>query len=686
MGKNTKKKNTEKKDTRMDLPVYTQTLLDMLTICNTRVPLNSPLSDQDNKNILNMCIDLYDATANYRQTYDDCHKLINTTLSKYNYQPRIPGKSSDPQAMQNLPYEIKILIYTMAYKAFELYDKASPAIKKTVIKPSQKGILEYIGTPLTASNYQCYKLSPKTFTQFGLSPKVFYDINNYKQINLPSTYAGAKVRYLGYALNHLVAYAGTIDNYVDLFGGSASAYMAVTKTNNVDYYINEYDFFVINYYNVIMNDTLYKAYISKLCTDRNKLQAHIPAGTAVIEGKNLFKSYQNVENKWRSKYPTGNYDQVNNGILQKNSNWQLYETEDKDEKVNAAVAYTYIHSFTVTGGSHTAGAINNSSIRKFCDFDAKEYDKLHAHMKRLKGIYNSDMLSNNEFLIEYFTDKASGKYQAIKTMAKSMRNEDIPDVSEEEEELLRLFEKDSNGKPRSFCTLFYSDSPYLATRDYQAGSINVQQMKDLIERLAIASQNKSHFIFSCRASKTIEDTTYQALQIEEYKASIDLHNPNRLNGDVVLDTNVIYENTEELIPCSTHDYGRLLKVNAKKTLEKISELLSQNNDIYQYIFKEFENNSKDYYVLACMETNRFKVTSANIETMLKVMLPIEVFITDYDFICPLDYTDAQGKTYRFNKYTISQFCNLLDDNMFKSSKKYDIVRNSNDSQSGYSFQ
>lgn len=677
-------KKSKAKDTRrMSYSAYRKTLRKMLELC--KVPLKRRLSQQECNTIWNMRITLYDATGNYQQIYEDCHKLVNTTLSNHNYQPRVPGKPRHPNAMEHLPYEIKNLIYTMAYKAVELYDKAPSATKKIVKKPSQKGILDYISTPLTASNGQCCKLSLKTFTQFGISPKIFYAINNYKQITLPSTYPGAKVRYLGYALNHLVAYAGTVDNYVDLFGGSASAYMAVTKTNNVDYYINEFDFFVINYYKVIIDDTLYKNYIRELCKVRNKLRPHIAAGTAVTESKSFLKHCEKVEKQWRSKYPGSNYDQLVNGAIQKSANWQLYASESPNEKIDAAVAYTYIYSFTGAGGSPSSGAINNSSIKKFCNFDVKEYDKFRAHMKRLKEVYNSDMLTDNEFLIDYFTDKAPVKFQTVEATAKSMRNGSTPDLSDEAKKLLRLLGKDSNGRPRNFRTLFYSDSPYLATTGYKSGGINKRQMKDLIKKLTTASQNGSHFIFSCRASKTIEHHNYY-----KFLTLIDLKKPDRTNGDIVLDTETVYNYDYIYKSIYNGHLEERVGFDQKPSMEKVCELLSQNNNIYQYIFKEFENHSENYYVLACYEINGFKKTrdgieNANIDIMLKTLMTVEVFITDYDFVCPLDFTDDNKKIFRFKKYTISQFCDLLDNNMFKSSKTYEVFPHFASGISGYKF-
>lgn len=101
-------KKSKAKDTRrMSYSAYRKTLRKMLELC--KVPLKRRLSQQECNTIWNMRITLYDATGNYQQIYEDCHKLVNTTLSNHNYQPRVPGKTRHPNAMEHLPYEIKIL-------------------------------------------------------------------------------------------------------------------------------------------------------------------------------------------------------------------------------------------------------------------------------------------------------------------------------------------------------------------------------------------------------------------------------------------------------------------------------------------------------------------------------------------------------------------------------------------------
>jgi hypothetical protein len=131
-----------------------------------------------------------------------------------------------------------------------------------------------------------FKFTNKTFTNLGISPNVYYDINNYYQIQLPTHYAGAKTDYLGYALNYLVAFAGSIDNFVDLFGGSGSASVAVTQHPAfTDYYINELDFFCVNYYLVISDEQLYAMYKNEL----KKIQDNLRKNLSVTDGKKFFQ-------------------------------------------------------------------------------------------------------------------------------------------------------------------------------------------------------------------------------------------------------------------------------------------------------------------------------------------------------------------------------------------------------------
>ena len=288
----------------------------------------------------------------------------------------------------------------MAYKAIELYDNTSDKTKKAVQKakkkPSQSEILKFIGEPAC----QGYRLSDKTFTEFGISPNKFYAINNYQQIELPSTYAGAKTGYLGYAINYLVEYAGTIDHFVDLFGGSANASIAVNHTNNVEYHINEIDPTLINYYYVISDKHLYTQYMAELCKIRDLLKGYLDNNTAETQGQDFYMTCKNTLTQWNKAHLQHCLVPCHQGNSIHLLNFAQYHSIPNNDKVDVAIAYTYLHCFPTTGGNSSTGAVTVAKIRKFCGFSEKEFDKFHKKMHRLNTVYSSDILTNNSSLIE----------------------------------------------------------------------------------------------------------------------------------------------------------------------------------------------------------------------------------------------------------------------------------------------
>lgn len=666
--------STKEINNRPQGEVFFEQLLNMLKFFNTKWMSTPSLTYTQTESIkdkcLQLCVDLYESDSNYEVLFNRCRNFIISTLRQYNYQPNLPNKRHNtPNALCYLPYPIKILIYTMAYRAIELYDNASDKTKKAVQKakkkPSQSEILKFIGEPAC----QGHRLSDKTFTEFGISPNKFYAINNYQQIELPSTYAGAKTGYLGYAINYLVEYAGTIDHFVDLFGGSANASIAVNRTNNVEYHINEIDPTLINYYYVISDKHLYAQYMAELCKIRDLLKGYLDNNTAEIQGQGFYMTCKNTLTQWNKAHLQHCLVPCHQGNSIHLLNFAQYHSMPNNDKVDVAIAYTYLHCFPTTGGNSSTGAVTVAKIRKFCGFSEKEFDKFHKKMHRLNTVYSSDILTNNSSLIEYYINKAPKRYESIERLAETIRKGTTPfNIDSKDNELLRLLGKGKDGKPRLFCTLFYSDSPYLNTAGYQGGGINENQMQTLIERLVNASNNGSHFIFSCRASKTIEDSTFQKfvklnISLDCFKEDI----PKREYEDSIN----INDRTLERVD-----------ISAKTYLNKAITLLKENESIYWNIFSKFKDFSdeyaKKYYILVCLEKNRFekaKIT-ASLEIALQRMLPIEVFITDYDFLCPLAYNDkARGKGYMFEKYEFSKFCTLLDKHMFKSNKNFSVRSN-----------
>ncbi len=652
--------------------LFFQQLLKMLKFYNTKQMGNSSQTESIINDCVALCVDLYKCDSNYEVLFNRCRDFIISTLRQYNYQPNLPNKRHNtPNALCYLPYPIKILIYTMAYRAIELYDNASDKTKKAVQKakkkPSQSEILKFIGDPAC----QGYRLSDKTFTEFGISPNKFYAINNYQQIELPSTYAGAKTGYLGYVINYLVEYAGTIYHFVDLFGGSANASIAVNHTNNVEYHINEIDPTLINYYYVISDKHLYTQYMAELCKIRDLLKGYLDNNTAETQGQDFYMTCKNTLTQWNKAHLQHCLVPCHQGNSIHLLNFAQYHSIPNNDKVDVAIAYTYLHCFPTTGGNSSTGAVTVAKIRKFCGFSEKEFDKFHKKMHRLNTVYSSDILTNNSSLIEYYINKAPKRYKSIERLAESIRKGTTPfNIDSKDNELLRLLGKGKDGKPRLFCTLFYSDSPYLNTAGYQGGGINENQIQTLIERLVNASNNGSHFIFSCRASKSIEDSKFQKLikiigNLKDFKELLD---PEEIYTDRTYIEEATYKRKD---------------LSAKRYLKDAIKLLAENQSIYQNIFSVFNLYSdklkRKYYVLVCLEKNRFDKINKDVSfsAALENLMPIEVFITDYDYLCPLDCNDKQRKrNYKFIKYEISEFCKKLDKHMFKSTKTPSIESNS----------
>ena len=349
---------------------------------------------------------------------------------------------------------------------------------------------------------------------------------------MPLTYAGAKTGYLGYAINHLIEYAGTIDHFVDLFGGAANASIAVNHTNNVEYHINEIDLTLVNYYYVISDEHLYTQYIEELCKLSNELNNALKNNTAIEQGKRFFNNYEDTLRKWHEKYLIQNTVPCCKKNFVHLSNFAKYHSESERNKIDAAVAYTYTHCFPTTGGNFSRGAVTD----------------LLLNIIQIERPIAIEVLNN--LLKVYVTVML---HRILITTIKNYYD---------------YLGKD--GKQRLFHTLFYSDSPYLNTAGYPGGGIETDQMKTLIERLINASTKESHFIFSCRASKSIEDSKFQKLIkiIGNFKYFKEL-DPEEIYTDRTYIEEANYKRKD---------------LFAKRYLEDAIKLLAENQSIYQNIF------------------------------------------------------------------------------------------------------
>jgi hypothetical protein len=121
----------------------------------------------------------------------------------------------------------------------------------------QADIIDYIngcGVPI----------SHNFFSRMSRTPDSFVKMLEYRQPKLPIPYKGQKHGLLSLAIKKLSYQCGKYDGYVDLFGGSGAASLAVEKRKGVKYVYNELHRTVNNLFSVIADDNLHKELIKEL--------------------------------------------------------------------------------------------------------------------------------------------------------------------------------------------------------------------------------------------------------------------------------------------------------------------------------------------------------------------------------------------------------------------------------------
>lgn len=329
-----------------------------------------------------------------------------------------------------MPLMVKKVIFYICYQAYLI------AAKKDRIKEvSQQAILNEI-------NKRGFSLGKNTWTKWGMKPKVFYETVNYRQYPYVMHYMGEKTHQLAYAINWLAYYSGGYDRFIDLFGGGGTVSNSIIKNDNSEYFINELDPFVVNYYRVLQNKNNCEIMIEKL--------------------EAIQKEFKNKETHTeKAEYSVGlfrNYDSLSKSY------------DINTDAIEAAIAHVFLQSFLYNRISKcSSGARNKGNIKKFenCDFK-EQIMHLHKQFSRL-------------VVLDY---DATGRGDSEMSFIDACVKFSMPGML--------------THKWGSRC-LLYSDSPYESTKGYKQ-KFNSQMMDTLIKDLC----NSGHkFIFSCRAGSYV---------------------------------------------------------------------------------------------------------------------------------------------------------------------------------------
>lgn len=155
--------------------------------------------------------------------------------------------------------------------------------------------------------------------------------------------------------------------------------------------------------------------------------------------------------------------------------------------VRRALAFIFLNSLTTMGGKGLSAILRMTAT--YGRTLANDWDHfLYPTMKSTNQLPEQDDIIRE--LHKQFK-RIEIRNEDFKNIIDSVNQE----VINEREEL----SSDSKMKPRA---LFYVDSPYIATKGYDAGKFSSAEMGDLIQKLKEVAGVGNKFIFSCRACGT----------------------------------------------------------------------------------------------------------------------------------------------------------------------------------------
>lgn len=192
----------------------------------------------------------------------------------------------DVSKAEPIPYEIRMIVSHVIYRAMVLADNKYGDIEKADKEVNQSEILRRLG------------LGHSSLTNWGMRPKQYYYVTHYEQPNSPIHYMGAKTGEYGYAIRNLVYQAGKHKAFADIFGGGGNATLAVPPVDTVQCYYNEADPIVFNTVEVLKDKSLCKELLTlhrEFCDevqrkkDSKFLAGYLPANAAHNAIENAYK-------------------------------------------------------------------------------------------------------------------------------------------------------------------------------------------------------------------------------------------------------------------------------------------------------------------------------------------------------------------------------------------------------------
>lgn len=595
---------------------------------------------------------------------DDALDKVADCLRKINFhgmQPSPNSKNSSKYVPRDkMPFLVKQVLWLICYKALQAGLK-------------QKDVFEKF------EKYDIY-VSHNFFSSLEQTPDYFLRCEEYSQPENPCKYKGQKKDELAVAIKTLVYQAGKHSCFVDIFGGSGSASVAVCRKRRVKYVYNEKNKAVCNYIKTLEGDD-YKKVIEGLriiqddlsSPDNNICSSYMEFNICEVIGRYINFKQKNSKRKLNKNdleiidlereiqgYADADFeldsqrlrklmeqfpnkihvfkDEIEGLLKEKKIFRGISSFEDLESMNTIDAFYQYENDFyyfslnyMFTWGLQFVKGMYGYDRITYDDWRRmlRQYKALgyyaYFYLLRKKGYGGSVDRAVGEIYLWFFSTRASiGSSSIIYDGQSAMfgkANDDIYKfIREDFEHKVKEFHdalsgtvienRDFRGIIQKYTTentLFYSDSPYIGTSDYDdnAGKVSKfsgDDMKDLIKGLiqglkttmqedAKKAPKPGKFIFSMRAVKS----------------------------------------------------GEEVDASGKKKHDKI---VSGNEEICQYVYKEFAAYKKSLYVLVIYEKEK------DLCDLIQKSKVIEIMITNYEI---KNFEIKKGKKEKVKVYICKVF-------------------------------
>ena len=671
-----------------------QKLLDSMLIPSKGVKYVNPEDAGIKPEDINALYDIVDRCENTEgePDYDSELKNIVEIADKYGFyeikrNPLMDKKSKKQKLSKDgkplytiskaiFPFFMKQIIFYLAVNYVDWgvdksFDSSTGKYKKN--KQTQRAFIKKYNRAIElVKESEDYGVSHNYFTRMVYTPEAYVQTRRYHFPEYPYNYSGQKHGELALAIRNLVYQAGNYKAYVDLFGGSGAASVAVPKRDTSSYIYNELNPFVYNLFHVIADDELYIKFIDEL----DKFQKAVSLDEKYIADSKLKKSANKFYNRSGSRvedettlnnfddseiYDFLNYEFLplvkenapdNKTLLKVNNTNQFLKHYDE---VKSFIDQTTLDKFFITHRSKKYNIPIGDLLKIY--YVASRMYKYYAYFWDILNS-SSKIKKNKEvefalakFVMLYTTTQGSegisevlrmpyeGGSKAKGTAAWSLVRKDFKDSIIELHNYAKrivcvngdcfsilnnllymvsinligngVIVKDAESKLEKEDIIIYSDSPYTATKDYDDDNADVSEFTtdNMINLVDGLVKSDSKFIFSCRACK-----------------------------------------------------GKMKKSEEKK--EKAA-----NCAIYLHPISDFAYHAslgKEFYVLV-----EEKEDETLADRLKKRDKSLEIFITNYK-ISDFYGTSLDNNNHFFKVYSYWDFINIMDENLFGVEKAIEI--------------